>query len=72
MREAPSLTVIRGLQAAGAEIHAHDPAAKETAYAELGDTLTYMKTPTGVWRALMRSSCLLSGRYIEPRLASNR
>jgi len=45
MREAPSLTVIRGLLAAGARVAAHDPAARQTAHAELGDTVDYLEDP---------------------------
>jgi UDPglucose 6-dehydrogenase len=45
MREAPSLTVIRGLEAAGATVRAHDPAAHATARAELGDTVDYLDDP---------------------------
>jgi UDPglucose 6-dehydrogenase len=45
MREAPSLTVIRGLQAAGAKVRAHDPAAHETAQLELGDSVDYLEDP---------------------------
>jgi UDPglucose 6-dehydrogenase len=42
MREAPSLTVIRGLLAAGARVSVHDPAARQTARVELGDTVDYV------------------------------
>jgi len=45
MREAPSLTVIRGLQAAGAKVRVHDPAAHETARVELGDSVDYVEDP---------------------------
>ena len=41
MREAPSLTVIRGLKAAGAQVRAHDPEAQESARVELGDDIIY-------------------------------
>lgn len=42
MREAPSLTVIRGLLDAGARVSVHDPAAQQTARAELGDSVDYV------------------------------
>jgi len=42
MREAPSLTVIRGLIAAGARVSVHDPEAQLTARVELGDTVDYV------------------------------
>ena len=45
MREAPSLTVIRGLQAAGAKVRVHDPAAHDTARVELGDSVDYVEDP---------------------------
>ncbi|MCA9514810.1 MAG: UDP-glucose/GDP-mannose dehydrogenase family protein [Myxococcales bacterium] len=41
MREAPSITIARGLIAAGAEVVAYDPEAHETAHAVLGDTIQY-------------------------------
>ena len=41
MREAPSITIARGLTEAGASVIAHDPAARETALVELGDTIAY-------------------------------
>jgi UDPglucose 6-dehydrogenase len=47
MREAPSLTVIRGLPAAGAKVRVHDPAAHETARVELGDSVDYVEDPYG-------------------------
>lgn len=45
MREAPSLTVIRGLRAAGASVRVHDPAAAETAAVELGESVHYADGP---------------------------
>jgi UDPglucose 6-dehydrogenase len=45
MREAPSIPLIRALSAAGATVHAHDPAARETARAELGDLPRYFDDP---------------------------
>jgi UDPglucose 6-dehydrogenase len=41
MREAPSLTVIEELLAAGASIRAHDPEALESARRVFGDRITY-------------------------------
>ncbi len=41
MREAPSLTVVRKLKAAGATIIAYDPVATETAHVELGNSIEY-------------------------------
>lgn len=41
MREAPSLTVVRKLRAAGAVVLGYDPVAHETAEVELRDTVTY-------------------------------
>ncbi len=41
MREAPAVEIARGLVAAGARVVAFDPAARETARVELGDTITY-------------------------------
>ena len=45
MREAPSITIIRGLVEAGATVVAYDPAAHETAHAVLGDLPTYAQDP---------------------------
>lgn len=45
MREAPSITIARGLIEAGASVIAHDPAARETAFVELGDTVAYAGQP---------------------------
>jgi len=45
MREAPSEAIIKGLLAAGAEIVAYDPAARETAEVIFGDTITYAADP---------------------------
>ena len=45
MREAPSLTVIEGLLARGAEVTAHDPVAMETARDLLGDRIRYAADP---------------------------
>lgn len=44
MREAPSLTVVRKLRAAGAEVLGYDPVAHETAAVELRDTIIYCRT----------------------------
>ena len=41
MREAPSLTIIKEMLAAGAKIRAFDPAANETARRMLGETIAY-------------------------------
>ncbi|MDH3199089.1 MAG: UDP-glucose/GDP-mannose dehydrogenase family protein [Candidatus Krumholzibacteria bacterium] len=41
VRESPALVLIRELLAAGAEVRAHDPAARETAKRELGDRVVY-------------------------------
>lgn len=46
MREAPSLTVVRKLKAAGATVFAYDPVARETAEVELGNSVTY----AGSWQ----------------------
>lgn len=45
MREAPSITIARGLVAAGAEVVAYDPEAHATARAVLGDTVQYAADP---------------------------
>ncbi len=45
MREAPSLTIIEGLLARGAEVVAHDPEARTVAQSLLGDTVTLVDTP---------------------------
>ena len=45
MREAPSLTLIAHLLAAGATVRAFDPVARETARRELGDTIEYATKP---------------------------
>lgn len=45
MREAPSVPIIEGLLAAGAEVVAYDPGARETAHVELGDAITYAGDP---------------------------
>jgi UDPglucose 6-dehydrogenase len=44
MREAPSLTLIEALLAAGATVQAHDPVAEHEARRRLGDTVTYAAT----------------------------
>ncbi|HZP44852.1 MAG TPA: UDP-glucose/GDP-mannose dehydrogenase family protein [Candidatus Binataceae bacterium] len=44
MREAPALTVIDELLAAGAQIQAHDPEALKTARALFGDRISYHET----------------------------
>ncbi len=44
MREAPSLTLIDDLLAAGAEVVAHDPVAMEEARRRLGDRISYAET----------------------------
>lgn len=43
MREAPSLTIIRGLLEQGATVRAFDPAAMDEARKILGDTITYCR-----------------------------
>lgn len=45
MREAPSITIIEALLAAGAEVAAYDPVAHETAHAVFGDRITYVEQP---------------------------
>ena len=45
VRESASLVLARGLVEAGATVRAHDPEARETARAELGDTITYCERP---------------------------
>jgi UDPglucose 6-dehydrogenase len=44
MRDAPSLTLIEDLLAAGATVCAHDPAAIKEAKHKLGDRVTYSET----------------------------
>jgi UDPglucose 6-dehydrogenase len=44
MREAPSLTVIEALLAAGARVNAHDPEALENARRIFGDRISYHRT----------------------------
>jgi len=39
MREAPSIVIVRGLQAAGVQVRAYDPAAIETSKAEMDDVV---------------------------------
>jgi len=41
MREAPSITTIKGLLSRGAKIRAYDPEARETAEEVFGDTIEY-------------------------------
>ena len=41
VRESPALVLIELLLAAGARVHAHDPAARKTARVHLGDRVTY-------------------------------
>lgn len=43
MREAPSVTVARGIVAAGGSVRAYDPEAEATARAVLGDAVTYVE-----------------------------
>lgn len=45
MREAPSLTVIRGLRGAGATIRVHDPEAQVSARALLGESVIFEDDP---------------------------
>lgn len=45
MREAPSVSIIEGLLAAGAEVVAYDPAARETAGAIFGTTIGFAADP---------------------------
>ncbi|PIE16322.1 MAG: UDP-glucose 6-dehydrogenase [Proteobacteria bacterium] len=45
MREAPSIPLVEGLLAAGAEIVAYDPQAHETARVVFGDRITYAEDP---------------------------
>ena len=56
VREAPSLTVIRMLLAAGAEVVAHDPVAQDTARAVLGDRILYVHSN---YEALQDADALL-------------
>jgi UDPglucose 6-dehydrogenase len=44
MREAPSLTLIEALLAAGASVRAHDPVAMKEARHRLGDRVTFAET----------------------------
>ncbi len=48
MREAPSITILEALLAAGASIRAFDPQSAETAHAVFGDRITYGKNPYDV------------------------
>lgn len=41
IREAPALVLIRQLLDAGADVHVHDPVARENVEAEIGDAITY-------------------------------
>lgn len=43
VREAPSITLMRGLLERGAEVVTHDPVAHETCQAVLGDAVTYVE-----------------------------
>jgi UDPglucose 6-dehydrogenase len=43
VRESPALVLITELLAAGAEVRAHDPAARDTARRELGDRVRYVE-----------------------------
>ena len=45
MREAPSIPITEGLLAAGAEVVAYDPAARETGRQVFGERITYAKDP---------------------------
>jgi UDPglucose 6-dehydrogenase len=45
MREAPSLTIVDKLLAAGATLTAYDPEARETARREIGDRIAYAERP---------------------------
>ena len=45
MREAPAITIVRGLVEAGATVSAFDPVAHETARTVLGEALTYADDP---------------------------
>ena len=48
MREAPALTVARGLVERGARVRACDPEAVENARAILGDSVEYLEDPYAV------------------------
>src|SRR5579883_3225495 len=56
MREAPALTVIDELLAAGAQIQAHDPEALKTARALFGDRISYHETN---YEALSQADALI-------------
>jgi UDPglucose 6-dehydrogenase len=43
MRESPAIDLIESLLAAGAEVHAHDPGAMETAQRLFGDRIRYAR-----------------------------
>ena len=47
VREAPSITLIKGLLDRGATVVAYDPVASETAREVLGDSITYVDEPYG-------------------------
>ena len=54
MREAPSLTVIEELLAAGAGVRAHDPEALANARRIFGDRISYHENNYERWPAPMR------------------
>lgn len=56
MREAPALTIIEELLAAGARVQAFDPVAHETAHKMIGDRITYSKS---AYDALQGADALL-------------
>ncbi len=59
MREAPSLETIRALVKQGAKIRAHDPAARQTAAAELGDMVDSVEFFSDEYRALDGADALV-------------
>ncbi len=56
VRESPALVLVRELLEAGAEVRAHDPAARETARRELGNQVHYA---TGAYDALEGADALV-------------
>jgi UDPglucose 6-dehydrogenase len=56
MREAPAVTLIEALLAAGAKVQAHDPVAAEVARRSFGDRITYCSAP---YEALEGADALL-------------
>ncbi|MCB1316877.1 MAG: UDP-glucose/GDP-mannose dehydrogenase family protein, partial [Leptospiraceae bacterium] len=72
MRDAPSIAIVKALQADGVRIKASDPVAKETAQVEFGDSIEY----TEMYDALNGADALLVltewPMYLEPDFDSMR